>query len=165
MSILRNVTVSWANVQAPNVQFEPCWEILAHLSQEQANELMAEAKKVSPKGIKIKKDDNGNLSYRFRRRVERADGNGENAKPAVLDALKQPISDLIGNGSVCNIQYLFSGYDNKFGKGVTCDLKGVQVLELVAYGVQDGDEFDSEESSSSTPAKEVDNSYDDGDFS
>jgi len=162
MSILKDVTVSWANVQAPNTQFEACWEILAHISKEQADELMAEAKKVSPKGIKIKKDDTGNFSYRFRRKVERADGNGENSKPVVVDINKQPFDGLIGNGSVCNIQYLFIGYDNKFGKGVTCDLKAVQVVELVAYGVQDGDEFDAIGSNSIN--KQEDSSFDDGDF-
>lgn len=165
MTILRNVECSWANIQTPNTQFEPCWEILAHLSKEQADELMAEAKKVSPKGIKIKKDDNGNYSYRFRRKVERADGKGENTKPAVVDALKQPFDELVGNGSLVNIQYIFLAYDNKFGKGVTCDLKGVQVLNHVPYGVSDGDEFESEEGSSeSKPSKSTNDEYDDEGF-
>ena len=161
MSVIRNVVVSWASVQEPNIQFEPCWELQAHLTQEQANELITEAKKVSPKGIKIKKDDTG-MTYRFKRRVARADGNGENQKPVVFGPLGKsggPFTSLIGNGSVCNIQYMFIAYDNKFGKGVTCDLKGVQVVEHVPYGVADGDEFD-ESPSISTTSKNEDTSYD-----
>lgn len=168
MSILKNVVVNWASVQDPNIQFEPAWELQAMLTKEQADELVAEAKKVSTKGIKIKKDDNGQLSYRFRRRVERADGKGDNEKPVVYGPTGKAGGDFtekVGNGSICNIQYLFLAYDNKFGKGVTCDLKGVQVLEHVKYGVSDGDEFNDE--SGDQPAKQLelsDNSYNEEDF-
>lgn len=164
MSILRNVVVNWASIQEPNVQFEPAWEIQAVLSEEQAAELMAEAKKVHKKGIKIRKDDNGVLTYRFRRKVTRADGVGENAKPVVVDALKQPFTEKVGNGSICNIQYLFLAYSNKFGDGVTCDLKGVQVLEHIPYGISDGDEFESESGSSEAKQSKTTNDEYDEDF-
>lgn len=167
MSVLKNVVISWANIQTPNTQFQPTWEIQAHLSEEQANELMAEAKKIGPKGIKIKKDDNGELTYRFKRRVERADGAGDNDKPVVYGPKGKTggdFTELVGNGSVCNIQYLFLPYDNKFGKGVTCDLKGVQVMHHIPFGIQDGDEFDSEEDepvSASTKKTTFNDEYDD----
>lgn len=163
MSILRKVKVSWASVQAPNVQFEPCWEIQVHLDGEQAAALQAEAKALHPKGIKIKKDDNGELTFRFRRKVMKADGLSENSKPAVVDAKNKPMTDLIGNGSTCNVQYSFVAYENKFGKGVTNDLKGVQVLDLVAYGVQDGGEFGVEDEEGTTPKADND-SFNDDDF-
>lgn len=164
MTVLKNVIVSWANIQTPNTQFQPTWEIMAHLNKEQADELIAEAKKVSPKGIKIKKDDNGGLTYRFKRRVERADGNGDNDKPVVYGPKGKAggeFTEMVGNGSLCNIQYLFLAYDNKFGKGVTCDLKGVQVINHVPFGVQDGDEFESEEDTSESQSSNKNDEYDD----
>lgn len=167
MALLENVVVNWANIQKPNIQFEPAWEIQATLSETQAKELLAEAKKINPKGIKIKKEDNGTLTYRFRRKVERADGAGDNPKPVVVDRDgRTPFDKLVGNGSVCTIQYQFLGYDNKFGKGVTCDLKGVQVIEHVPFGIQDGEEFGSVDSEFNKPAasKQEMNEFDDSDF-
>jgi hypothetical protein len=163
MAILRNVPVSWASVQKPNVMFEPCWEIQVTLTSEQAKELVAESKGVNPKGIKVKNEDDGTKTFRFRRKVAKSDGSGENKPPVVCGPLGKDdkFDKLIGNGSICNIQYGFAAYDNKFGKGVVTDLKGVQVLVHVPFGVQDGDEFGSADPSSDTTKKEE---YDDGDF-
>jgi len=162
MAILRNVPVQWASVTKPNTMFEPCWEIQVTLTPEQAKELLAEAKAVNPKGIKIKNEDDGTKTFRFRRKVMKADGISENTPPVVCGpkGKDDKFDKLIGNGSICNIQYGFAGYDNKFGKGVVSDLKGVQVMIHVPYGVQDGDEFNSANESS----EKEDNSYDDGDF-
>ena len=165
MPVLKNVKVSWASVQKPNIMFEPAWEIQVHLSDEQAKDLQAEAKAILPKGIKIKVDDNGEKTFRFRRKVARADGQGENKPPVVcgMGGKDDVFEDLIGNGSICNVQYVLVKYDNpKFGKGITTDLKGVQVVHHVPFGVQDGDEFGSA-AKESTSTKD-DDSFDDGDF-
>jgi hypothetical protein len=164
MPVLNNVKVSWASVQKPNVQFEPAWEIKVHLSDEQAKALQAEAKAILPKGIKIKNEDDGSKTFRFKRKVARADGNGENKPPVVcgLGGKDDIFEAMIGNGSICNIQYALIKYDNpKFGKGITTDLKGVQVVDLVPYGVQDGDEFGS---ATEEPTTTKDDTFDDGDF-
>lgn len=167
MAVLRNVPVKWAKVHQPNTSFEPhSWEIVAVLTQEQADALQKEAKELSPKGIKIKEVD-GNLEFRFRRKVERSDGAGGTIQnnPPVVVGPKGPgdlFDKLIGNGSVCNIQYNFSAYENKFGKGVTVDLKGVQVLTHVPYGVADGAEFGEETVEATTTS---DDSFNDEDFS
>lgn len=129
MAVLRNVKVNWASVQTPNTQFEPCWEIQAVFNSDaQKDEFLAESKKIDPKGkgVKIKEDNDGNFVFRFRRKVERADGKGENSPPLVCGpkGKDDPFDAMIGNGSVCNIQYAFLPYSNKFGKGVTVDLKG-----------------------------------------
>jgi hypothetical protein len=169
MSILRAVPVSWAAVQEPNVQFQPTWEVQVTLTKEQAEELVAEAKRSHPKGIKIAKDDNGVLTYRFKRRVERADGKGNNQPPVVYGPQGKeggPFLEKIGNGSICNIQYIFTPYDNKFGKGTTSDFKGIQVLEHVKYGIGDGDEFENESDQTSAKQEEAtaSNDYDEEDF-
>jgi hypothetical protein len=169
MPVLRNVKVSWASVQKPNIQFEPAWEVRVHLTPELAKQLQAEAKAIHKKGIKLTTEDNGELTFRFRRRVARPDGT-ENKPPVCFDKNKQPFSKLIGNGSICDVQYSFTPYDNKFGSGVTNDFKGIMVKELIAYGEQDGEGFeveDDEDELGATPSestKKDSNEYDDEDF-
>jgi hypothetical protein len=168
MAVLRNVPVKWAKVHQPNTSFEPhSWEIVAVLTKEQADALQKEAKDLSPKGIKFKEVE-GNIEFRFRRKTERSDGNGGTTKnsPPVVVGPKGPgdlFDKLIGNGSICNIQYSFSAYENKFGKGVTTDLKGVQVLTHVPYGVADGAEFGEEAVEENTTTNN--DSFNDEDFS
>lgn len=172
MSVLKKVKVRWASVIKPDTRFDPCWKIDVELSKEQAEALKAEAKAVHKKGIKIKVEEDGVLTFRFKRRVSKADG-GENNPPVIIDTHGKQFNRLIGNGSVCDVQYSFVKYNNnKFGEGVTNDLKGVMVRELVAYGVQDGEEFevdsesDDEESEFETeknPSKSS-SEFDDDDF-
>lgn len=167
MALLKEVKVNWANVLSPNTQFEPAWEIQATFnSEEQAKEFLDLSKSVDPKGkgLKLKENENGEKTFRFRRKVERADGKGENKAPLVCGpGGKDDLWDkLIGNGSVCNIQFAVLPYKNKFGSGVTCDLKGVQVIEHVPYGAQDGDEFESKDSPQAPTTSS--NEFDDDDF-
>lgn len=125
----------WASVQAPNTKYDPVYQIDLVIEDAQ----VAGAKKA---GLKVKKTDDGNV-IRFRRNQFRATGE-ENKKPVVVDATNRPMADLVGNGSLVNVQFTVFEYDNKFGKGTGSDLQGVQVLELVTYGGQDGDEFEVE---------------------
>lgn len=166
MSILKNVSVLWASVQSPDVKFDPTWHVTAVLSEEHKKQLLDESKLIDPKkkGIKIKSNDDGQDVYRFKRKVNKADGSGENNQPVVCGpkGKDDKFDKLIGNGSVCNIQYRFVPYNNKFGSGVTCDLQGIQVIDHVPFGSVDGDAFGSVESSSEEPKSS--NEYDDGDF-
>ena len=161
MPVIKNIRVSWASVQKPNVQFEPCWEVQVHLNAKQAAALQDEAKALHPKGIKLKQEGD-DFTFRFRRKTEKTDGS-PNQKPLVCGpkGKDDKFDKLVGNGSICNVQYLLIAYDNKkFGKGITTDLKAIQVLVHVPFGSQDGDEFDSED----TESKSNNNTYDDGDF-
>lgn len=166
MSILKKVKVNWAQVLTPDTKFEPVWHVTAVLEEHHKKQLIDESKEVDPKkkGIKIKENDEGQDVYRFRRKVSKADGSGENNPPVVCGpkGKDDKFEKLIGNGSVCNIQYRFVPYNNKFGSGVTCDLQGIQVISHVPYGEQDGDAFDSEDTESSAPSSS--NEFDDGDF-
>lgn len=166
MAILKKVPVNWASVITPNTQFEPSWEIQVELDKEQADQLQAEAKSLHKKGIKIK-EENGKFSFRFRRKVNKADGT-ENAPPVVIGPDGQPFDKLIGNGSICNVQYGLVIYENKYGTGITTDLKGVRVLVHVPYGEQDGEGLMDDDEESPTPksskSKKPDpNEYDDDD--
>lgn len=158
MPVLKGVPVYWANVQSPNTQFEPAWEIQVELTKEQADELQANAKALHKKGINIKNED-GKYSFRFRRKVARADGKGENQKPVVKGPDGEPFDKLIGNGSICNVQYGLTAYENKFGKGVTTDLKGVRVLVHIPFGEQDGDGLMDDDDSSPSSSNEYDDDF------
>jgi len=174
MAVLKNVQVRWAQIQAPDTRYDPQWSVDALLTKEQAKAISDAAKKVHKKGVKIKKDDDGQLYYKFSRKVDKADGSGENKAPRCIDGQKNPVTDLIGNGSLCNIQYSVFPWDNKFGTGVGIDFAGIQVLELVSFGGDadefgvegeaEGDEFDSSPTTPTAPA-EGSEDYDDDDFS
>jgi len=157
--LLENVKVYWASVIKPNSTFEPAnWEIQAVITDAQAKRLMDEAKAIHPKGIKIKEDEALKAKvFRFKRRAKKADGT-DNNPPVVVDKARKPFTSMIGNGSLCNIQYNFVKYD-KFSGGVFAELKGVQVVDLVPYGVADGEEFSSLEDNRTT-----DEGFDDDDF-
>jgi hypothetical protein len=172
MAVLKSVPVMWCQVLKPNTTFDnPAWEVQAVLTEAQAAALQAEAKGINKKGIKIKTDEKGVITYRFKRAVKRADGT-ENAAPVIVGSGGKgdtwPAGVNIGNGSVCNIQYAMREFTFGATKGVTVDLKGIQVLHHVPYGVADGDEFESEDNGEGTSASKApaDNEeFDDEDFS
>jgi len=174
MSVLRNVKVLWTSIQAPDTKFEHVWRTDVIVSKEQANALQAEAKAVNPKGIKFRKGENGEIIFRVKRKIVKATG-VENKAPVCQGTKKNELTGqlntikaLVGNGSLCNVQYNFYHWDNSFGDGVNADFCGLQVLELISYGVVDGDEFDEVEASSKPEAPEPskgDDDYDEEDFS
>jgi len=160
--------VMWAQVQQPDTKFEHMWHVTVLLeTKEQQDQIINDSKATDPKGkgVKLKEDDNGVKIYRFKRKVHKADGSGENPKPLVcgLGGKEDIFDKLIGNGSVCNIQYRFVPYNNKFGSGVTCDLQAIQVLEHIPFGEQDGDAFESVAPAASTSTEIVDE-YNEEDF-
>lgn len=168
--------VEWASIQAPNTKFEPCWTIDVLVDAKQAKAYLSESKKVNSKGVKIKKESDGRYRIKIARGVAKANGDGDNPAPVVRDKRNKDISVLVGNGSVCKIQYRFYEWKNGYGIGVGSDLKGVQVLELVEYGEPDGEEFgdedednefsneESETEVESKPSSKKQPEFDDDDF-
>lgn len=140
MPVLNNVRVQWASVQEPNrsKEYGDKWEVEAILSVDQAAFF-------NENDFKTKEDDKGNTVIRFKRKTtgtKRAGGTFNKQQPRVVDSVKQPFTDLIGNGSVCNIAYNI--LEHNFGKSL--DFAGIQVLELVSYGgggPDAADEFES----------------------
>lgn len=129
----------WASVLAPNTTFEPMYQIDLVIEDDQVKE-------AEKQGLKVKKTDDGNV-VRFRRKQFRKDGQ-ENRPPVVVDARKQPVTELIGNGSYVKVQFNVYEWSNKFGSGTGADLQGVQVIDLVPFTGQDGGEFEVEDDGS-----------------
>ncbi len=176
--ILTNCKVNWCCILKPNEKFTPRWEVEVELSKENLKKISLEYKKeqeqaeiTSIKKLKIKKTDKGIDCIRIGRKTVNAKGE-ENKRPVLKGTQKiegelEDLNCFVGNGSVCNVQYDFYVWDNEFGKGVQIDFKGIQVLDLVEYGVQDGDEFDEIENSSNEINEESksEEDFDDDDFS
>ena len=158
MALLKEVRCKWASVIEPNTKFEPTWEIEAELNEQQAA-MFADA------GVRLKEDDGMKL-LRFKRKVggtKKDGGTYTNEPPRVVDASKQPFGQLIGNGSLVNIQYDLREWAMMGNTGVKADLKAVQVLELVPYsGGGDTDEFSDEGSTATLEQEKV--MIDDGDM-
>ena len=77
-----------------------------------------------------------------------------------MDANKDPFTDLIGNGSLCNIAYSIRPWTGFGGEGVAADLNAVQVLEHVPYEGDKGiTEF--EEEGATETIEEEDNKEED----
>lgn len=152
MPVLKKVPVKWASVQAPNTTFDPQWSVDVVLTKEQAKALQAE-------GLSPKKDKDGDIILKIKRNVDRPDGT-QNNPPRVVDAGKNVFTDLIGNGSICNVQYNVYEWKWKSKAGMSAGLIGIQVIDHVPYeGVQD--EFDVEEEAK---VDEIEDEADDDEF-
>lgn len=153
----------WASVLAPNMKFpNPTTGGVYQIDLIIEDKQVAGAKKA---GLKVKKTEDGNV-VRFRRNEKRRDGT-LNKPPVVRDATNQPLTELVGNGSLVNVQFSIYEYDNSFGKGTGADLQGVQVLDLVVFGNADGDEFEVEDefvSEDNTSVEEATADLDTDDF-
>lgn len=123
----------WASVQTPNTKFEPVYCIDLVISKKDADT-------IKKQGLKVKTNDDGEYYVKFKRKLFKKGGD-QNKKPKVVDANRQPFAGLIGNGSIVNVQYSVYEWDNSFGSGISADLSGVQVIELVEFTGGDGEEF------------------------
>lgn len=144
MPILKNVEVRWASVQKPNTKFEPVYTVDVLLTPETKKELEEAIKAEFKKGDrtpKTRNDDDGNILFKFKRKAFSAKGE-PSVPPIVRDIHNRDFTGLIGNGSICNIMYGVYRWENSFGKGVSLDFRGIQVLKLVEYNIEEfSDEF------------------------
>lgn len=135
----------WACVQKPNVNYDPKWTIQVAIDKAQYKALVAAMEEFSdnPKATlqKIEWDDEkGGYMVRLEQRCERADGT-PNERPRVVDAAGEPTAALIGNGSDVKVLYRIYKSVYKGKEYIKLGLKAVKVINLVAYGDSDEDEF------------------------
>jgi hypothetical protein len=124
---------NWASITTPNTRFEHKYCIDVVLDDATAQELRSQ-------GYNIKDKDDG-PTITISRKV-----NGPNGMvrkpPTLMDAQKQTLDCLVGNGSKVKVQarpweITRNGQDFK-----GLELQAVQVIDLVRYSAGDGDEFD-----------------------
>ena len=95
-------------------------------------------------------DDEGNLV--FKTASPEFDSQNEPIKIGLVDSHKTDISGInVGNGSTIKVLVYIMPYDQGANAGVTLRLKKVQVIDLVEYGEDFGDEDGFEADPSDTP--------------
>jgi len=140
-----NGTVYWASVHEPNTQFEHKWSadlFVTEVDNQALRDLGLEPKLVRlTRAGKISHTDHevGDEYFQFKRNLTRRSGE-ENKPPRVVDSSNQPVPAdvLVGNGSEVNIAYSTYEWNVGGNKGVSADLAGLQVLDLVEYIVDSG---------------------------
>lgn len=122
-------TAEWCSVQEPNTTFEPVYCIDVIVDDDTATAL--EGQGLTVKRDAVDKDGNarGNV-FKVKRKAFRK-GGVPNQKPNCVDAKNQPFNDLIGNGSLVNVQYNVFNWEFAGKKGTSADFVGVQVLKHV----------------------------------
>ncbi len=115
----------WASITRPNTTFDPVYQIDVAVDD-------ITAKDFASRGVTIKEDERGKV-LKFKRKVARQDGTA-NPMPRLVDAKKNPIDVLVGNGS--QVKVLYKEFEWTFaGKsGRSLDLQAVQVIDLIPYG-------------------------------
>lgn len=124
----------WCSVQSPNDKFPPpvyCVDL--YIDDTNAEMLRSQ-------GIKVKEKE-GKLYVKAKRNQFRKDGT-LNTKPNCVDSNKNPFEDLVGNGSLVNLQVNIFDWEFAGKTGKSLDFVGLQVLELVTFSGTE-DEFES----------------------
>ena len=128
----------WANVTTPNTRFEPVYTVDLVVDDSTATNFESRGFKVKDLVIN---DEKIGKAITIKRKVNGPNGLVRNA-PKLVDSNKNPIDDLVGNGSRVKVQYNEWEVENKFGTFKGLDFQAMQVLDLVSYKSGDGDEFE-----------------------
>jgi len=139
--------VYWASIQSPNTTYEPEWGL--DMLVDDNNRKTFEADGVD---IKNKGDERGDFVH-IRQKVTKRNGERNDA-PVVLDGQKKPFTELVGNGSIANVQYAPFNWEMNGKSGVTPILKRVQIVNHVPYAGGNAEDFDVIETASA-PIKET----------
>lgn len=152
--------VAWARVQEGNFddyRGSKNWKISLYPDKEMNQ-------KIKDSGTQARlKFDEGDKSgvegkyYQFKRQVERDFGKGkgvEQLTPVVVTLRGEPYDGAIGNGSECEIEVEL--YDTKqFGKGTR--LISVDILDLIEYIKDEGEESEDDEAPFEADKPKVEN--------
>ena len=95
-----------------------------------------DTKEKTKREIGLRKVSDGTKLLKFKRNVSGTKKDGTKyglEPPKVVDASKQPMTGLVGNGSLVNIAYDLNQWNVAGNSGTSARLSAVQVLELVEY--------------------------------
>lgn len=123
----------WASVIKPNTKFEHCWCIDVVITEEQKAKLEAA-------GFKTKKDKDGDLIFKIKRKVASKEGKEFDA-PEVVDAADVPFTKLIGNKSKVLVNFSPYDWEAMGNAGKAAWLNKVTVVEHVPYEEEDELDF------------------------
>ena len=122
-------TAYWASLTRPNEKFEPMWRIDLAVDDATAEDFKSQG--ISVGETVIDEQTISNI-VRFKRKVSKANGD-KNTQPTLVDANKEPLDKIVGNGSKVNVMYKSYPWNFKGKTGIGLDLQAVKVLDLVEY--------------------------------
>lgn len=136
---LKNARVKYAKLFRPGKAYDEKqpdeWSINIYPTPEGRDALMA-------RGINPKEDKAGEEYWVAKRATKTRAGN-DAKPPKVVDGGLHPVTEDIGNGSVCNINVTLFPWTKGKQRGVKLYLNAVQVVNHVPYGTSGGvDDFD-----------------------
>jgi hypothetical protein len=127
MTVLKGA-IEWAWLTKPNTKFDAdgVWSLNILPEKDDLKAVL-----VTHPLLTVKKDDDGRSFITLKRKVKQRNGT-QNDPPALVDSKNNPVSVILGNGSICNV--VFNEYPApKAPKGVGFQLNVIQILELVEY--------------------------------
>lgn len=145
-------TAYWASLTRPNEKFEPMWRIDLAVDDATAEDIRSQG--ISVGETVIDEQTISNI-VRFKRKVSKANGD-KNSQPTLVDAGKQPLDKIVGNGSKVKVMYRPYEWNFKGKKGTGLDLQAVQVMDLIEYLPKE--EFGVEENTATVTIKNSDGS-------
>jgi hypothetical protein len=141
-------TAYWASLTRPNEKFEPMWTIDLSVDEKSANELKEQGIKVGETTVDETTIPN---IVKFKRKCSKANGD-KNTQPQLVDASKNPLDKIVGNGSKVKVMYKPYEWNFKGKKGMGLDLQAVQVIDLVEYTPRE--DFEVEQSENGVDIKD-----------
>lgn len=145
-------TAYWASLTRPNEKFEPMWRIDLAVDDATAEDIRSQG--ISVGETVIDEQTISNI-VRFKRKVSKANGD-KNTQPNLVDAGKQTLDKIVGNGSKVKVMYRPYEWNFKGKKGIGLDLQAVQVMDLIEYSPRE--EFEVEENTATVTIKNSDGS-------
>ncbi len=123
--MLENVEVMWAYVMPdnPDTEYEHAWKVDAILGAD-----MAESMKAAGFNVREKK---GNQVLVVKSKCVTKDGKAQKP-PKVIGRNREPFTEEVGNGSICNVQVWGKEWNVSGKSGTAAYLSAVQVKEHVA---------------------------------
>jgi hypothetical protein len=114
----------WTSATVPNTKFEPVYQTNLLVDRDTAEKYRAE-------GCSIREMDEGPALV-IKRKVNGPNGMVRNA-PKLFDKDKQPLDELVGNGSKVRVQ--FNPYDWEYAgkQGRSLDFQAMQVIDLIPF--------------------------------
>jgi hypothetical protein len=128
--VLKNVRVKYAKLIRPGAAFDEgqpdLWSVNMYVTTEDEGKLFA-------LGVSPKTDKEDQAFYVAKRNVTSKTG-APVKPPSLVDAKKQPVTEEVGNGSVCNIAVTPFAWKKGAKTGVILYLNAVQVINHVPFG-------------------------------
>ena len=141
-------TAYWASLTRPNEKFEPMWRIDLAVDDKSADELKSQGIALGETTVDEQTITN---IVKFKRKCSKANGD-KNTQPQLVDASKNPLDKIVGNGSKVKVMYKPYEWNFKGKKGMGLDLQAVQVIDLVEYTPRE--DFEVEQSENGVDIKD-----------